>query len=269
MGNETATTPAGIRSTRSAGGLSFSSSFVSSLICVCDALVIFNTGIAVFALYLGWRHENFLVYITAATINTVVILTVFYFAGLYKIDAIKRPLQQWSKILAISVVLFLSLLGLAFALKISNQISRVWAFSSWIIGISLICVVRLFAYHVIRRWAESGRLTRNIVVLGASEQGRKFIGELKRINEPWNVVIGIFDDRSTRQQEGFSKQSVLGSVEALCAFVHQNRVDDVILALPWSAEPSSERKRTTEIASILLHCCRGRFMASILYKPAK
>ena len=236
MGNETATTLASIQSTRSASSLSFSPSFVSTLIGVCDAVVIFGTGVAVFALYLGWHHDNFSFYLTPILISAALILTAFYFAGLYKIPAIKDPRQQWIKILAISVFVFFSLLGLAFALKISDQISRVWAFSSWIIGISLICVVRIFALYLIRHWAKSGYLTRNIVILGVSEQGRRFIAELKRINEPWNVVVGIFDDRSTRLKEGFSKQSVCGSVEALCAFVRQNRVDEVVLALPWSAE---------------------------------
>jgi len=227
---------AGFQKTRSAGSLSFSPPFVSSLIGVCDTMVIFGTGMAVFAIYLGWHHDSLLVYVTSATINTCLTLTIFHFAGLYSFDDIKRPLHQCKKVLAITVVIFLSLVGLAFAFKISDQISRVWAFSSWIIGSSLICVVRLIAYYFIRRWAESGRLTRNIVLLGASEQGYRFIEELKRINEPWNVVIGIFDDRITRLQEGFSKQSVLGSVDDLRAFAQKNRVDEVILALPWSAE---------------------------------
>jgi len=221
---------------RSASGLSFSPSFVSILIGVCDAVVIFGTGVTIFALYLGWYHGNSSIYLTSILVNTALILIVFYFTGLYNIGAIKRPQQQWGKILAIPIVIFLSLLGMAFALKISDQVSRVWAFSSLVIGIPLICVVRLFAFYLIRHWAKSGYLTRNIAILGASEQGRRFIEEIKRIDEPWNVVVGIFDDRSTRPQEGFSKQSVCGSVEALCDFVRQNRVDEVILALPWSAE---------------------------------
>jgi len=234
--SETAAALTDLRKKRVAGNLSLSPSFVSGLIGACDGLIIFSTGMAVFAFYLGWGHEYFLFYFTTATINTALTLTVFYFAGLYKFDAIKRPVQQWKKIMAISAIIFLSLVGLAFALKISNRISRVWVFSSWIIGISLISTVRLCAYYLIRRWAESGHFTRNIVLFGAGEQGHRFIEELKRISEPWNVVVGIFDDRSSRLHEGLSKQSVMGSVELLCAFGHQNRVDEVILALPWSAE---------------------------------
>jgi Undecaprenyl-phosphate glucose phosphotransferase len=216
--------------------LSFSPSFACSLIGVCDALVVFSTGMAVFAAYLGWGHDNFIFYLTTATINAGLTLTVFFFAGLYKFSAVKRPLEQLKKILVISVFIFLCLVGLGFTLKISNQISRVWAFSSWISGIFLICLVRLFAYYFIQRWAESGRLTRNIAVLGATEQGHRFIEELRRINEPWNVVTGIFDDRSTRLHEAFSQQSILGSVGVLRTFILQNRVDEVILAIPWSAD---------------------------------
>jgi Undecaprenyl-phosphate glucose phosphotransferase len=125
--------------------------------------------------------------------------------------------------------------GLAFALKISNQFSRVWAFSSWGIGFSLICIARLCAYYCIHRWAKAGLLTRNIAILGAGEHGRRLVQEIQRLDEPWNTVVGVFDDRSTRTLTGTVGYSVMGTVEDLCSFERDNRVDEIIVSLPWRA----------------------------------
>lgn len=233
---EGGTAPIPLPETKSAASSSFSPSFASSLIGVCDGIIIFGTGMAIFAIHLGWPHDRFMLYFFGVGIVATLTIIAFLFAGLYDFDAIKRPVQQWNKILAITAVVYLSLLGFVFALKMSNQFSRIWVFSSWTANVFLIALVRLFAYYVIRRCAEIGRFTRNIVVLGASEQGHRFIEELRRVDEPWNVVIGIFDDRRTRLHKGFSQQSVLGGSKALREFVRQYRVDELILALPWSAD---------------------------------
>ena len=64
----------------------------------------------------------------------------------------------------------LLLIALAFALKMSLDFSRVWVFSSWLVGISLVSTARFCAHYFIRSWAESGHFTRNIVILGAGER---------------------------------------------------------------------------------------------------
>jgi putative colanic acid biosynthesis UDP-glucose lipid carrier transferase/undecaprenyl-phosphate glucose phosphotransferase len=49
-------------------------------------------------------------------------------------------------------------------------------------------------------------------------------------------VIGIFDDRRTRVVEKVEGFPVLGTVNDLFAFARSYRLDEIILALPWSAE---------------------------------
>jgi len=215
--------------------VSFSPRFVSSLVGLCDGLVLFGSSLAIFLIYVGWSHQNYPAYLLTIAINAGLMVTVFYLAGLYKFDAIKNPRQQINVIFLVSVAVFLALVGLAFALKISSQFSRVWAFSSWGVGLSLICITRLCAYYYIYRWAKAGLLTRNIAILGAGEHGRRLVEEIQRLDEPWNTVVGVFDDRSTRTLSGSVGYSVMGTVEDLCRFERDNRVDEIIVALPWSA----------------------------------
>ena len=129
-----------------------------------------------------------------------------------------------------------TLIALAFALKVSVEFSRVWAFSSWIVGVSLIFFGRLATYYFIRTWAESGHLSRNIVVLGAGEQAHRLIEALEHNNEPWNFVVGVFDDRASRRHADIPEHAMLGTFDDMLAFVRTHRVDDVVIALPWSAE---------------------------------
>ena len=119
-------------------------------------------------------------------------------------------------------------------------------------------------YYVLRKWAESGWLSRNIVIVGAGPQAKKLLERLDRIYEPWNVVVGVFDDRVNRTGPKVMGYPVLGTVDDLFTYAREHRVDDVIVSLPWSAE-----KRMPEIVSKLkelpVHIRLGSDMAGFMY----
>lgn len=217
-------------------GLLFSPRFISSLIGLCDGAAVLIAGSAIYLAYVGWAPQSFPAYLLTMMINVGLIVTAFYFAGLYEFDAIKNPVRHCNRILVISVAVLLGLVSLAFALKVSAQFSRVWAFSAWGLGTSLICLARFCAYFLIYRWAQSGRLVRNIAVVGAGEHGRKLVEEIQRLGEPWNHVVGVFDDRVNRIHANSTAYPIIGSVDDLCDFARNNRVDEVIVSLPWSAD---------------------------------
>ena len=125
---------------------------------------------------------------------------------------------------------------LAFALKISAQFSRVWFFSWLISATLLICVERTAFYTVLRKWARAGRLTRNMVIVGAGDQAQKLLERLDRVGEPWIRIVGIFDDRVDRTGPTVMGHPVLGTLDDLLGFAREHRVDDIVITLPWSAD---------------------------------
>ena len=130
--------------------------------------------------------------------------------------------------------MLLALLG--FALKVSAVFSRVWFFSWWIAATTFVVIARLICFGVLKNLAETGRLTRNIVIFGTGPQAERLLGRLTHSDEPWNRIVGIFDDRQKRAPDEISSYPVLGTATDLIVFVRRNRVDDIVIALPWNAD---------------------------------
>ena len=68
----------------------FSPSIVSGLVAVADGLAVVGTGFVIYLLYVGWNGENYPLYFSALAIHTALVLTTFYFAGLYNFGTISR-----------------------------------------------------------------------------------------------------------------------------------------------------------------------------------
>ncbi len=226
--------PAAFRSTALSKRLS--PSIVSGIVGVLDAVSVIGPGLLIYIAYVGWRAQTTQLYVSAILITAFVIMMAFYLAGLYKFETISHLYRQLRKVSTMCAIVSLSLIALTFALKMSAEFSRVWAFSWFLSATFLICAARAGCYIVLRNSARSGRLTRNIVIVGAGEQAKRLLARLRRLKEPWNVVIGVFDDRIGRTGVEFAGVPVLGTVGNLVDFARKHRTDDVIIAMPWCAE---------------------------------
>ncbi len=219
-----------------AQSIRFSPSIVSGLVAAADGLAVVGAGFVIYLLYVDGKAQSYPIYLSALAIQTVLVLTIFYFSNLYNLDPISRPARQVKNLLPICVATFLILVAMAFALKISAQFSRVWFFSWLISATLLVCVGRTCFYIVLRKWAQAGRLTRNMVIVGAGEQGKKLLEHLDRVQEPWIRIVGIFDDRVDRTGPTVMGHPVLGTLDDLLGFAREHRVDDIVITLPWSAD---------------------------------
>jgi Undecaprenyl-phosphate glucose phosphotransferase len=94
---------------------------------------------------------------------------------------------------------------------------------------------RLLLARRITRWKREGRLGRNIVVVGAGELGQRFVQEVRRRDRSVRL-IGLFDDRRDRVPGFVGGYPVLGTLDDLLVFARRHRIDEVVVALPWSAE---------------------------------
>jgi Undecaprenyl-phosphate glucose phosphotransferase len=221
---------------------SYSLNWASGLIALSETLILLGVGGAICLFYNGWVATANWFYILAIIAPSLGVVLAFYHAGLYDINSISNPLGQIHKILGILVVTFLSFLAIAFALKVSSQFSRVWFFSWFLSSAFLIFVERELWRLLLGRWASTGRLSRKIVIVGSGEQAKRFLKQLKSEKEPWVSLDGVFDDRKERAGTSFMGHPVLGTLEDLVDYSRNNRVDDIIVTLPWSAD-----KRLLEI----------------------
>jgi Undecaprenyl-phosphate glucose phosphotransferase len=224
-----------------------SQSIVAGLTALADLLSIVVSGWLIYVFYVAKDYPELgPSYLVAIGLLGLVTLQSFYLAGLYRFSRLIRPLGQIGRIAAILSTIFLIFLGCAFALKVSILFSRVWAFSWLLSSLTLVTVARFGVAALVRHWSATGYLGRNIVIYGAGAQGRALIEHIHSVDEPWNRIIAVFDDRVERSDAEVLGYPVIGNLQQLVQWARHNRADEVLVALPWSAD-----KRLLEIIHLL------------------
>jgi Undecaprenyl-phosphate glucose phosphotransferase len=216
--------------------LKLSESIVSGIVRVADALCIGVVGILFYTYLLGWREVSHQAYLTEIAANIGLTLSVFHYAGLYNFNTIVAWPSRMRQMVVLSALVMLVLAALAVALKISDQFSRAWFFSSFVFSAMAIFVSRGIHKAAIRRLARAGTLVRNMAIVGASGQARHLVHRLRQQDAPWKRIIGIFDDRRTRISREIDGFPVLGSLDDLVGYVRRGQIQDVVITLPWSAD---------------------------------
>ena len=108
-------------------------------------------------------------------------------------------------------------------------------FQLWFLA-SFLC---LYALHglwwlMVRRWRARGRLTPNVVVVGATANAERLIADAMKSREA--AVLGVFDDRIDRVAGDLAGVPVLGDTSALLEHRIMPFVDRVVIAVPQNAQ---------------------------------
>ena len=102
-----------------------------------------------------------------------------------------------------------------------------------------ICFAALHLGHMawwsmVSRWRAGGRLTPNIVVIGATKNADSLIKKLLESREA--NVLGVFDDRLDRAPDNVRGVPVLGDTAALLAHRLTPYVDKIVVTVPPGAQ---------------------------------
>lgn len=218
---------------------SLSESIVSGSVVILDfALIMLTSAIVYYVCYRlkAWTVNDYPSYFVATVVYALIIVQAFYVRGMYSFQSITEPVSIAPRIVTISAIMFLFLLGFSFALHLTTEFSRTWAFSWFIVATSLVCVARVFVSRLLLSMANNGKLTRNVVLVGGGKQAERLLNHLAENPDPWTRVIGIFDDRLERIGPSVADCPILGNIESLFVFARKHRVDDIIVTLPWYAD---------------------------------
>ena len=101
-----------------------------------------------------------------------------------------------------------------------------------ILGIFM--VTHLLWWQIVKRWRRQGKLTPNIVIVGATRHAQKLIEAA--IQQRDVNVLGIFDDRMARNPLNVSGVPVLGDVQSLLGHKITPYVDQIVVAIDTSAK---------------------------------
>lgn len=220
-----------IRSQRHTNRLSLTENVVSGLVAIFDTLMIAAPGICAYLAYAesGAADRR---YFTAILVLSGLSVGLAWGLGAYaSLDRIveETPYRDivHGFLLAVCVVL-----ALGFGLKVSESYSRVWLVT-WI-GSAFLSLVagRYVVRTVLSRIPRI--VVRRLAIVGSGEQARRLLSRMRHVVR--NNIVGIYDDIEGDVPDEIEGVKVVGTVQQLIWAIRSGEVDDVILALPWSAE---------------------------------
>ena len=169
------------------------------------------------------------------TVTTLLTLNIFQVAGVYGFTSLSNLYAQGSRLLTAWVGVVFLMLALAFVTKTIQDLSRIWIGLWLIYGYIGLVAARVALKAQMLRWQRVGRLSRNVVVVGAGDHGRRLVEHLRRTDQSLRL-IGLFDDRRDRVPDYVAGYPVLGSIDDLLLFARTQPIDQVVVALPGAAE---------------------------------
>jgi Undecaprenyl-phosphate glucose phosphotransferase len=215
---------------------SISSQVVPGLMAALDSTVILSVAGISYLLLVADHAPESGSYPAAVSFVWLTTILLMNFAGLYDFEPIMRPLAFADKIVVAFATTLLFLLAAAFSLKISTDFSRLWIGCFAISACTATIALRVVASQLLRRLGDMQVFTRNVVVVGAGEQAEKLLSHIQETQPRFVSLLGLFADRPFESTGTFNRYPILGRVEDLPSYVRFNQVNDVIIALPWSAD---------------------------------
>ena len=157
--------------------------------------------------------------------------------GCYDIDAQFSLRLAWRRIATTWIAVMLFMITLGFLLKSSDVVSRGWALGWFCMGGAALLVVRATTTVWVRRLKNRGTFNQRVAIFGAGPQGERFADYVRSHDRLTISLVGFFDDRADgRSQQQAREVPVLGNMSALVSMIRDGRIDQVVVALPWSAE---------------------------------
>ena len=148
----------------------------------------------------------------------------------HAVSAFKAVGLAW--IGATAAVFLLALYGQA-----ALGVERHWLAPSWAVMGCLVGFVHIVMTRIVARLMASGYLRERIVIVGAGgARSEKVVRQVVSSGTNEISILGLFDDRKDRVPEQIEGYPVLGDTNSLVSYLRSNRVDRVILSLPWVAE---------------------------------
>ncbi len=153
--------------------------------------------------------------------------------NLYRFGRDESPVLHMAGVIGVMAVAALSALGLAAFAPDRDAVVNgvvVWGLAA---SAFFLCL-HAFWLSLVHRWRRQGKLTPNVVVVGATRNAHYLI-EGARDRGDVNV-LGVFDDRLSRSPVNVAGVPVLGDVQSLLGHKITPYVDQIVIAIDTSAK---------------------------------
>ena len=178
-----------------------------------------------------------------ASYTNATLITVLAYAGLamivgaFDVDIRFSVRQAWGRVLTAWLSTGIFMLTLSFLLKVSGEYSRGWAVGWFLGGGFALCLVRAGGVAWMRHLKRRGVFNHRVAIFGADVQGDRLARYINGDPRLTITLVGFFDDRSAdRLPPRETDIPLRGKMPELIEMIRRGGLDQVIVALPWSAE---------------------------------
>jgi len=178
-----------------------------------------------------------------ATYANATLIGVFAYAGLaeitgaFDVDVRFSVRRSWSRVLTAWLTTGMFMLTLSFLLKVSQNYSRGWAFGWFLAGGLALCVTRTAGVVWMTQLKRRGMFNHRVAIFGAGVQGDRLARYITGDSRLTITIVGFFDDRADdRLPPRETDVPRKGNLADLIRLIREGDLDQVIVALPWSAE---------------------------------
>jgi Undecaprenyl-phosphate glucose phosphotransferase len=204
-----------------------------------DVFLVVVSGVAVFALYTDVRNypaAEIEQYLLASLVAGSLFAISFQRIGGYSLKRLSMLRWQLTRAAGAWSVTIGALLLVGFISKASATYYRGWALAWMLTALAFIWLERGIVRFTLPHCVKEGFLAHNIVIVGAGKEGERLITKLLESHDKSIVIQGVFDDRKSRVPDALCGYNVIGTTEDLLTYARQMSLEQVIIALPLSAQ---------------------------------
>lgn len=219
----------------------WSGEIAASALALMDVGSVILAGVLSDFLFSQGGHARFRMHLAASVLSGLVVLQANVQFKLYDVSLMKRPLQMAERVFLALLAAFGGLTIIAYGTGAPITTPSTWKAGLFVLTFLLLLSARLVFHRIVTGLGKQRVVSRNVVIVGAGPQGTSLIDQLETLDSPWTRILCIFDDRARSRERRVPRHvhdriPVYGTVLDLVSFARRVRVDDIFVALPWSAQ---------------------------------
>ncbi|HKL01698.1 MAG TPA: sugar transferase [Desulfotignum sp.] len=154
----------------------------------------------------------------------------FKWMGMY-MSFRQQPFWQFFVVIVKSCLMGMVLVSLAMYLMHIKGVSRLLMGIFLVLNIGLLTLFKYIVYKTLAKVRESGRNTRNILIVGSRHRARQFIAAVEQHKSTGYRILGCFDVAEERLGKTVvNDHKVIGLVRDLESYLRTNIVDELVFA---------------------------------------
>jgi putative colanic acid biosysnthesis UDP-glucose lipid carrier transferase len=229
--------------------LRFLAKFIPGLAVLADIIGLFVIGSLTYSALVFYSFRTADTYNSAIVFNCLVVIGLQYFAGLYHVEAVVRPLHHFNKAVISVVTSFALMLAAAFSVKISDDISRLWVVVFFVSSIVSLTFTKSIVAYTLSLLQGRKLIERSVLLFGDRRYLDATLNHIKENKPRFLAVQGVYEFDFFNADHVIKHELLNAKLEELIKTCRGQIIDDIIIALPLSAvsEISAVLERLREL----------------------